>query len=217
MAPRRKPTGRRRYDSSGRAAASAATRARIIEAAHDLFLTRGYRETTIAAIARASDVHVDTIYTLVGRKADLASVLIEHALAGTDRVVPARDRAYVAAILAEPDPGAKIDIYARATAEMLERVAPLHVALRDAAAEDPSAAELWRSFSDRRAANMREFVADVAAAGALPPGFDVELAADTVWATNSPELYVLLTGERGWSNERFRTWLAATWRRVLIA
>jgi hypothetical protein len=63
---------------------------------------------------------------------------------------------------------------------------------------------------------MRTFVADVAAAGGLRPGLTVEDAADVVWATNSPELFVMLTAERGWSADRYEAWLAEAWGRLLL-
>jgi hypothetical protein len=44
----------------------------------------------------------------------------------------------------------------------------------------------------------------------------VHEAADTVWVTNSPEVYVLLTVDRGWSPARYERWLAETWGRLLL-
>ena len=58
---------------------------------------RNYRGTTIAEIARRADVHVDTVYELVGRKPVVLRELIEQAISGTDRAVVAEDRAYVKA------------------------------------------------------------------------------------------------------------------------
>ncbi len=43
-----------------------------------------------------------------------------------------------------------------------------------------------------------------------------EEAADVIWATNSSELYVLLTVERGWPADRYERWLADTWCRLLL-
>lgn len=213
MAQQRK----RSYDRTGRTAASAATRDRIIDAARSCFVEIGYSKTTMRAIADEAGVHVDTVYALAGRKPELARELIERALSGADRAIPAAERDYVAAIRAEPDPRRKLRIYANATVLMLERLAPLFLALRDAAAQDEAARDLWRSFSDRRAANMRQFVADVAASGpALRAAYTEDTAADMIWATNSPELYVLLTGERGWSPSRYEDWLADTWSRLLL-
>ncbi len=68
---------------------------------------RGYRATTVTAVVATADVHVDTVYALVGRKPVLLRELIEQALSGTDCAVVAEERDYVRAIRGklEPDPG----------------------------------------------------------------------------------------------------------------
>ena len=103
------------------------------------------------------------------------------------------------AMRAESDPGKKLTIYAAAMRAIHGRLAPLLLALRDAAATDPEATVVWREISDRRAANMRRLVEDLAAAHGLRDDLTVDDAADFVWTTNSPEVYVLLTTERGWT------------------
>lgn len=206
----------RSYDVTGRQARSKATRQRILDAARTSITERGYAATTIAGIARAAEVHVDTVYALVGRKPDIVSELVEQALSGEDRAIPAVERSYVAEIRAAAEPRAKLAIYAAATAAMLHRLAPLFVALRDAGSADPSAKALWRAFSERRATNMRLFIDDLAEAGGLRSGLEVAEAADTVWATNSPELYLMFTDERGWTAERYERWLLTTWCRLLL-
>ena len=206
----------RLYDNAGREAQSEETRQRILDAGRELLVERGYRPTTVAAIAGRAGVHVDTVYALVGRKPVLLRELIEQALSGTDAPVAAEDRAYVKAIGAEPDPARKLAIYARAVREIQARIAPLLLALRDASATAPDAAEVWREIGDRRAANMRKLAQDLEAAGGLRAGLSIDEAADVIWATNSSELYVLLTVERGWPPDRYERWLADTWCRLLL-
>jgi hypothetical protein len=63
---------------------------------------------------------------------------------------------------------------------------------------------------------MRKLARDLRDAGGLRAGLSINEAADVIWATNSSELYVLLTVERGWSPRRLERWLADTWRRVLL-
>ncbi len=46
---------------------------------------------------------------------------------------------------------------------------------------------------------------------------NLDEAADIVWATNAPELYQLLVGQRGWTPEQYEGFLADTWRRLLLA
>jgi len=211
------PVKKRRYDASARRAASAATRQRIIDAARDLIVDRGYRSTTIASIAERAEVNVDTVYELVGRKPVLLRELIEQAISGTDRAVAAEERDYVVALRAEPDPHAKLKIYAKATRENQQRLAPLFLALRDASATQPEAQQVWQEISDRRAANMRKFAEDLRRTGHLRTDLPIDQAADVVWATNSSELFVMLTIERGWPADRYEHWLADTWSRLLLS
>jgi AcrR family transcriptional regulator len=211
-----KPVKPRPYDNSARQAQSEETRHRILAAARELIVERGYRGAKIADIARQAGVHVDTVYELAGRKPVLLRELIERAISGMDAPVSPEERDYVKAIRAEPDPAGKLAVYARAMRAIQARMAPLALALRDASSTEPEAATVWREISDRRAQNMRLLAADVAAAGGLRPGMTVDDAADVLWVTNSADVYVLLTVERGWSPERYERWLAETWRRLLL-
>jgi AcrR family transcriptional regulator len=204
------------YDNVARQAQSRDTRQRILAAARTLLLARGYRATTISEVARAAGVHVDTVYELVGRKPVLLRELIEQAISGTDQAVVAEERNYVRAMLAEPDPARKLTLYAHAMRGIQVRMAPLLLALRDAATTEHDAEVVWRDISDRRAANMRKLAQDLADAGGLRPGLGIEEAADIIWATNSPELYVLLTTERSWTADHYESWLADTWHRLLL-
>jgi AcrR family transcriptional regulator len=210
------PPVKRSYNNARREARSEATRTRILEAARMLITTRGYRATTVADIGHNADVHVDTIYELVGRKPELLRELIERAISGTDRPLLPAERGYVKAMRAEPDPTRKLAMYAGAVCDIQTRMAPLLLALRDAATTDDEAQQVWREISDRRARNMRELVRDLGPAGTLRTGLSIDEAADFVWATASAELFVLLTTERGWTLEAYERWLADTWSRHLL-
>ena len=122
--------------------------------------------------------------------------LIEQAISGTDHAVIAEDRDYVKAILAAPDPVDKLVIYARAVRTIQQRMAPLFLALRDAASTEPEARAVWHEIDERRAANMRKLARDLHDAGGLRAGLTVDEAADVIWATASSELYALLTVQR---------------------
>jgi hypothetical protein len=52
--------------------------------------------------------------------------------------------------------------------------------------------------------------------GALRPELSVEEVADVLWSMNSPELYLLLVGQRGWDPDRYQRWLADARRRLLL-
>ena len=206
---------KRRYDATKRREAAARTRAAILDAARDLFTERGYAATPMTAIAEQAGVALDTIYASAGRKPDLARLLIETAISGTGEAVPAEQRGYVRAIQAAPDASTKIDLYAAAVAAIAPRLAPVLAIIQQAAPAHPELAALWDEIAERRAANKRRFVADLAAAA--PLRLNLDEAADIVWATNSAELYQLLAGQRGWSRQRYQHFLADTWHRLLLA
>src|SRR6478609_3382971 len=89
------PPVKRQYDNDGRRARSHETRRRLLQVSRELFIANGYRATTVAEIARRAGTHVDTLYTLVGRKPQILHELIELAISGTDQPVPPEERDYV--------------------------------------------------------------------------------------------------------------------------
>jgi AcrR family transcriptional regulator len=207
---------RRTYNASRRREAAQRTRRAILDAATRLFTERGYSATTMTDIAEAAGVALDTIYAVVGRKPSLFRLLIETAISGTDEPLPAEERQYVSAIRAAPDALGKFQRYARAMLAIHTRLAPLLQVLHAAAPADPELAAVWSEIAERRARNMRLFASEVAGTGSLREDVSIEEAADVIWATNSPELYVLLVQERGWDPDQYARWLADAWRRLLL-
>ena len=205
---------KRRYDATRRRQAAARTRAAILDAARELFTERGYTATPMTAIADRAGVALDTVYASAGRKPDLARLLIETAISGTGHAVPAEQRDYVKAVQAAPDADTKIAIYAEAVTAIAPRLALVHSIIVQAAPAEPGLAALWAEIAERRAANMRRFVANLATVS--PLRLDPGEAADIVWATNAAEMYQLLVRQRGWTPQRYERFLADAWRRLLL-
>ncbi len=207
---------KRRYDSTTRRAAAEQTRLSIIESARRLFLEKGYAATTMPAIARAAEVALDTVYATVGTKAELFRLLVEASLSGRGTAIPADERDYVRAIREEPDAGRKLEIYAHALAEIQPRLAPLFQVLQTAAPLDTDLSALWQEISSRRGANMRLLAKNLTATGRVRAELTESVIADVLWTMNSPEFYLLLVGQRGWSPQEFGAWLADAWIRLLL-
>jgi AcrR family transcriptional regulator len=206
----------RRYTSTVRAEQAAATRRAVLRAARELFAEHGYAGTSIAAIASRAGVAVDTVYAAAGRKPALLRELVETSLSGTDHTVPAAERDYVVRVRAAATAREKLAIYAAAVADIGVRMAPIHRALVEASVSDAECAALRAEISARRARNMRLFAADLRATGELRPDLSDDEVADIVWSMNAAEYRALLVGERGWTAERFGTWLADAWTRLLL-
>ncbi|SER81145.1 transcriptional regulator, TetR family [Pedococcus cremeus] len=205
----------RRYRSALREQQAAATRTAVLAAARELFTARGWDATSVADVARAAGVSVDTVYASVGRKPELLLAVVDMVLGSAEEPVPAEQRDYVRAVRAAATAEDKIAVYAAALGRLMPAVAPLVEALRRAGETDPGCCRVWQHLVDRRAANMRLFVADLRAAGGVRTDLRPSELADVVWAMNSPE-YFLLLRSRGWSARRYARHLDDAWRRLLL-
>lgn len=198
----------RRYDNRGRSEAARLARARVIDAAHELLLDRGYARTTIADVAARAGVSAETVYKGFGGKAALVKAVYDVRLAGDDEDVPMARRPAVRALLAETDPRRRIERYAALAAELAGRAGPLVAVLLESRGADADLAGFARTVEAERLAGAGAFVTALAEAGGLRAGLEPGRARDAVWALISPELYVLLVLRRGWSGDDYRDWLA---------
>lgn len=132
------PRGKRRYVSEVRARRAAETRAQIVSAALDLFSERGYGPTTMADIAKAAGVSVETVYAN-GPKASLVQAAVRVAVFGmeSDRSVLEYDVGARAVAAASPEEFAEILV--DFAAQRMVRAAPVWAALETAADSDPEA------------------------------------------------------------------------------
>jgi AcrR family transcriptional regulator len=197
---------RRRYDSSGRRERARQTRDQILDVAEELFMSGGYAATTIAAIAAAARVSVETIYKGFGGKPGLVRAIVERGLAGQGPV-PAEQRSDHVRDT-EPDPRRILAAWGTFTAEIGPRVAPILALARDAAASDPDVAAVLEQISAARLERMTVNARGLSDAGHLRPGITPTQAADILWTYSSPELYGLLVTRRGWSAERYGQFVA---------
>jgi AcrR family transcriptional regulator len=207
---------RRRYHAPHRDEAAAGTRQAILAAARIEFLRHGYAATTVAGIARAAGVAVDTVYASVGRKPALFRLLIETSISGQDETIPAPEREYIEQIRSAATADEKLQIYAATVAAIQQHLAPLFRALREAAPTHPELAALWSEIAAQRANSMHELAVDLTATGQLRPDLSTDEVADVLWSMNAAEYYVLLVDDRGWSPDRFGRWLADAWHRLLV-
>ncbi len=212
----REPVKTRSYSSEVRRRQAERTRQAVLAAARRRFISRGYAATTVADVASAAKVSVDTVYASVGRKPALLLAVIDMLLSSSDHDIPSEQRDYVRAVRAAGTAEQKIAVYAEALGRIISRTAPLQSALAQAARTEPECARVWLQLKDRRAANMRLFAADLRATGQVREDLDDDAVADLVWVGNSLEYFTLLT-ERGWSPERYAEHLRDLWERLLLA
>ena len=205
---------RRRYDSSGRREQARQTREQIAGIARDLFLSRGYAATTVAAIAAQARVSVETIYKGFGGKPGLVRAIIEQGLAGPGPV-PAEQRSDQIRDT-EPDPRQILTAWGAFLTEIAPATAPILLMARDAAGADAELAALLQDISAARLERMTVNARALDQAGHLRPGLSVAHAADILWTYSSPELYELLVLRRGWSPERYGHFAAQAMTAALL-
>jgi hypothetical protein len=161
-------------------------------------------------------VAVDTVYATIGRKPAVLRQVLETALSGSDDVVAADERDYVARVRAATTARGKITEYVTGLVAIQPRLAPVFLALRDAGTTDADSAATWREIADRRAENMLRFVADLRSTGELRDDLTDRQMADIVWSMNGPEYWVLLVHERSWSHDQFASHVVDAWSRLLL-
>jgi AcrR family transcriptional regulator len=206
MPPSVKP--RRPYDASGRQEQARRARLAMLQAAHRLFLERGYSATTMPAVAEAAGVSVQSVYKAFGNKAALLKAVFDVAMAGDDEPMPMLQRAALGRVRDEPDPRRKLELYGEFVAEVTPRHVPVQLLARAAAVTDPEAAGVWEQLQAERLAGLTVFARALHDEGHLRPGVPVEEARDLLWTCNSPETYDLLVLQRGWTPERYGRWVA---------
>jgi AcrR family transcriptional regulator len=201
---------KRPYDSPQRREQATATRMRIVQAARTLLLQRGYASTTMADVAAAAGVAVQTVYSAIGGgKAALASQVWDITLAGDAEQVPMSARPPFQAILDDPDPHGKLQRYAHVSREIYDRLGPVARVLRaGAAAGDADLQQLVETTEQQRLTGTALLARHLDELGALRPGLSVEAAGHRLWALNAPELADGLTLRCGWSLDELEDWMA---------
>jgi AcrR family transcriptional regulator len=207
---------KRKYDSSRRKAQARQTRLQIVEAARKLFVERGYAGATIEAIAQEAGVAQETVYSIFGNKRKILAFLLDISVGGDDQPVGILDRPEPQAIMHDTDQKRQLGMFAKGITEVMSRAAPVFEIMRGAAKLEPEIAELIQNMFEERLQNMTRFVGSVAANGPLRDRLDEAEAGEVVWAMTSPELFQLLTVDRGWTTEKYTQWLADTLTMLLL-
>jgi AcrR family transcriptional regulator len=205
---------KRQYDSRRRHEQAAETRRNIIAAANELFIARGYGQTTIKQVAARAGVSVETVYATFGTKASLLRHVWYVDFRGDEADVTLYDREEMQSILTEPDLPNRIRRHAVFVTASNRRIFPLLDALAGAAASEADAAAMLAEWADRRLDVATRYAHAAAATGQL--GVSEEECRDVLYATMDGSLWAQLVGQRGWSDERFSDWLAATWIAALV-
>jgi AcrR family transcriptional regulator len=205
---------KRPYDGSRRRAQAEETQSAIVRVARDLFIASGYGRTTIADIARAAGVSVETVYAAFGNKATLLHRAWDITIGGDDADIVFHERPEVRAVRDEPDLAKRLRLHAALSTKTAQRIAPFQLMVQSAAGADETAAAMLDEIGRQRLAGLSVMAADAARTGQL--AVSEEECRDIIWSFTDGMLWHRLVNERGWSNERFADWLGTMWINALI-
>lgn len=190
---------------SGRRRARA-TRSRITKAAAELFAERGYTRTTMADIAAAAGVAVQTVYFVFHTKTEVLDSAYGLAVMGQDDPAVPQDQAWYRQALAEPDVSIAVQLVVDGLSEILRRVAPLDFAVRTAAAADPEASAFLTRNEGMRADGYREIVGLLSRKCPLRENLTDARATDLMLFLAGPGAYRALVLDRGWTHAEWVAW-----------
>ena len=204
----------RRQNSPLRRAQAAATRLRIIEAAHAEFEAGGFEGTRIEDVAARAGVAVPTVYKAFASKSNLLTAAVTTAMTGGPGG-PVDRQAWFQEQLDAPTAEQQLQLIARNARRLNDRAAHLLGLVRATAARDSDIAALWHDINNERLARARTSAQRLAAKTTLRTS--APEAAHTLWALTVPELYVLHVTESGRHPGTYQHWLADVLIAVLLA
>lgn len=187
-----------------------ATHWRIVKAAYRLFCAQGYAGTTMAQIAEAAGVAVQTVYFTFHTKPALLSRAYDFAVMGEeDPEIPER-QAWYQAMTAEPDATQALRHFVTGVGEITRRVTPLSIAAQVAADGDPDTARVIDVHDGMQADAYREVVQLLTAKARLRAGLSLDRGTDLLLLYAGTDLYHFLVERRGWSHDEFLDWTVVT-------
>jgi AcrR family transcriptional regulator len=205
----------RKYKSALRDEQAARTRARILDAAGELFLTRGYARTTMQDLADRAGVARDTVHAVFGGKPRVLTALIDQRLVPDGSVANITQTPAARAIRDERDPRRQVEMFAEWIAGISTDLRPVFEILRTASAVEPEMAGVFAEMDRFRMKNMQIYARWFAARG--PLRVSTKRAGEITWALTSPDVARMLCDQLGWSRTQHARWLADTLTRTLLS
>jgi AcrR family transcriptional regulator len=187
-----------------------ATHWRIVRAAYTLFCAQGYAATTMAQIAEAAAVAVQTVYFGFHVKSALLSRAYDFAVMGEDEPVPPEMQPWYGAMAAESDVVRALGHMLEGLGEITRRVTPLYLAARAAADGDPEAAKVIALHERWRADGYRRLLELLRHKAALRPGLTLKRATDLLLLFGGMDVYHALVVTQRWSHQEWVDWSAST-------
>ena len=207
---------KRTYTSPLRAASSAATRERILEAAQNCFEQQGFAGTTMRSIAERAGASVESV-NLAGTKRDLLMASLSRATAQGETDARLLDLPEPKMLFTDPDPAIALSNLMTWVAASNQRISRLWRSFDQAADADLDIRSDYADFLSRMRAEGARAVRELGQRGALRTDVPESELADLLWLTVLPDQHHRLCGQAGWSQDRYRQWLIGSAMTSLLA
>lgn len=192
-----------------RRARARATQGRIARAALGLFCEHGYSGTTMAHIAEAAGVAVQTVYFTFHTKAAVLSRAYDLAVMGEgDPQVP-WEQPWYREMAAAGDVAEALGRLVAGVGEITRRLTPLHVVAAGSAASDPEVAEVVDRHERWRAEGYRGMLEVLLAKAPLRAGLTPDRANDLLLLYAGMDAYHALVEVAGWPHDEWVAWTEA--------
>jgi AcrR family transcriptional regulator len=191
--------------TDGRRQRSMRTRARVVDAGEQLFVDRGYLETTIEAVAERAGVAPQTVYYVFGTKRNLLAAVLDVSIAGDVEPVAVLERPWFDELETAGDATSAVQLLVEVSVAILARASPIYEVVRQGAA-DPDVRVMLDENRRRRRDDQQQLIKVLERSGYLRPELDVETATDVYYGLLNEEVFRLLTTDCGWDIERFGAW-----------
>jgi AcrR family transcriptional regulator len=199
-----------------RQAQVAHTEQRILAAATELFLSKGYVATTLEAVARRAEVGARTVYVRFGTKAALFKRVVDVAIVGDTEPINVLGRDWMQAALTAPTAAERIAASAAAGRQIMERTGALFAVAQQAAAVEPLIAGYWQEGREQTRHANAVFWSRMADDGLLDPAIDLDWLIDTTTILAAAETYLLIIRLTGWDLDTYQNWVTAVWTKLAI-
>jgi AcrR family transcriptional regulator len=187
---------------------SRATHWKIVEAAHRLFTSQGYAPTTMAEVAEAAGVAVQTVYFVFHTKAALLARAIDFAVMGKESPSPPEEQPWYRAMRDAPGIDDALRYLVTGVGDIMPRVIPLNLAAR--ASDDPELAHLMAESEAWRADGFRAIIEILLAKAPLRKGLDRERATHLLLLYVGEDVYHVLVDTYGWRHDDWVDWTVVT-------
>jgi AcrR family transcriptional regulator len=193
-----------------RRARARATQWRIVKAAFALFCERGYTGTTMAHIAEAAGVAVQTVYFTFHTKAAVLSRAYDFAVMGDEEGRVPWEQPWYREMVDEADAVKALGTLVSGVGDITRRLTPLYVVASGSAASDPEVAEVVHRHERWRVEGYRDMVEVLAAKAPLRADLTPQRANDLLLLYAGMDVYHALVEVAGWSHEDLIAWTQAT-------